>query len=81
MASKGASHRIMVSLSEPIYDWLHQQAEEVGCSDSAMCQTLVIEAKRNRDMLIASTDMVHFLRGLTQEQLEKALSMKDEGQE
>lgn len=81
MASKGASHRIMVSLSEPIYDWLHQQAEEVGCSDSAMCQTLVIEAKRNRDMLIASTDMVQFLRGLTQEQLEKVLSMKDKGQE
>ena len=81
MASKGSSHRIMVSLSEPIYDWLHQQAEEVGCSDSSMCQTLVIEAKRNRELVSASSNVVQFLRGLTQEQLEKVLSLKNEVQD
>lgn len=81
MAVSPTTRRVQVSLKMPIYDWVHQEAEQIGCTDSAMCLTLIIEAKRNREMVSASSDMVQFLRGLTQEQLEKALSMKDEGQE
>lgn len=74
LAINSSSHRVQVSLKKPIYDWVHQQAVDVGCSDSSMCLTLIVEAKRNREMLNASSEMVNLLRTLSPDVLDKFLS-------